>query len=130
MTRSTGILSAFSQEAKLFSICCATGQFLLDFLKVTITAIVCIATLTTVAPPHMRHTPQPCRSIWLPLLGKVGIGQLCISITNAILLYCCENTIFWYKLKVLRHSHVYNCSMHSVIITMHRKHMTETLCTL
>jgi len=101
MTRSTGILSAFGQEANIFSICCVTGQFLLDFLKVTITAIVCVATLRTVASPDMWHTPQRCRSIWLPLLGQVGIGPLCISITNAILFYCCENTIFGHKLKVL-----------------------------
>jgi hypothetical protein len=27
------VLSAFSQEGNIFSICCNTGEFLLDFLK-------------------------------------------------------------------------------------------------
>ena len=78
----------------------------------------------------MRQTPQRCRCIWSPLLGQAGNGPLCISVTNATLFYCSENTIFWYKLEVLRRFHVYNSIMSSVTTIMHRKHMTETLCTL
>jgi hypothetical protein len=36
---SAGTLSAFGQEGNIFSICCSTGEFLLDFVKVVITAI-------------------------------------------------------------------------------------------
>ena len=43
---SAGIPTAFGQEGKIFSICCSTGQFLLDILKVIITAILCLATFT------------------------------------------------------------------------------------
>jgi len=32
------VLSVFSQEGNIFSICCRNGEFLLDFLKVTIKA--------------------------------------------------------------------------------------------
>lgn len=41
---SAGILSAFDQEKNIFSIRCSTGMFLLDFLKVIITAMFCITT--------------------------------------------------------------------------------------
>jgi hypothetical protein len=38
-----GILNPFRQEMKNFHICCNTGEYLLDSLKFTITAIVCLA---------------------------------------------------------------------------------------
>jgi hypothetical protein len=36
-TCSANTPSAFDQEGKILSICCSTGEFLLDFLKVIIT---------------------------------------------------------------------------------------------
>jgi hypothetical protein len=45
-TCSAGILSAFGQEAKLFSICSSTGKSLLVFLRDIITAILCVAMFT------------------------------------------------------------------------------------
>jgi len=50
-------MSAFCQDSIIFSICCSTGEFLLNFLKVTITAIICVAPLTQLlTPSKMRHT--------------------------------------------------------------------------
>jgi hypothetical protein len=42
-TRSGGMLSAYGQETNNFSISCSRDEFLLDFLKVIITAIICLA---------------------------------------------------------------------------------------
>jgi hypothetical protein len=128
MTCPAGTLSELGQEANIFGICFATGQFLLDFLKVITTAIVCVATFTdcgvsrhtayaATLPEHMAAASRSSRK-WLTV-------YFCYFI-----LLLCKKTIFGYKLKLLRHFHVYNSIIHSVIIIMHRKHMTETLCTV
>jgi hypothetical protein len=44
MTCSKGTLSAFGLDANIHSICCSTGQFLSDFVKVVMTAILSVAT--------------------------------------------------------------------------------------
>jgi hypothetical protein len=38
-TCSTGTISAFGLYGNIFSICCSTGEFLLDFLKIILTVI-------------------------------------------------------------------------------------------
>jgi len=40
------VLSAFGQKGKIFSICCSTGDVLLDFVKVVITANLLLAFFT------------------------------------------------------------------------------------
>ena len=42
-TCSAGVLPAFSREGNVFSFCCSTGGFLLDFLKVIVTANIFLA---------------------------------------------------------------------------------------
>jgi hypothetical protein len=39
-------MSAFGQEGKIFSICCSTGEFLLDFLKAVIADNLFLASFT------------------------------------------------------------------------------------
>jgi hypothetical protein len=52
-TCSADILSTFGQEGKILSTCCSSGEILLDFLQVIITAIVRVATFTDFCPS--RH---------------------------------------------------------------------------
>jgi hypothetical protein len=46
VTSSVVVLSAFCQEGNIFSICCSTDEFLLDFLKVMITENLFLASFT------------------------------------------------------------------------------------
>jgi hypothetical protein len=48
------MLSAFSQEGKIFSVCCSTGESLLDFLKFISTAILCVGPF--IDSYHSSHT--------------------------------------------------------------------------
>ena len=43
---SAGILSVFGKDGNVFSISSSTGEFLIDFLKIIITANLCLAPLT------------------------------------------------------------------------------------
>lgn len=45
-TSSAVVLSAFGKKGNIFSMCCSTGEFLLDILKVTITANIFLASFT------------------------------------------------------------------------------------
>lgn len=52
-TRSIDTMAEFSQEGNIFGICCSTGEFLLDFLMVIITVILCVTSFTNCYPS--RH---------------------------------------------------------------------------
>ena len=43
---SAGILSVFGKDGNVLIICSSTGEFLIDFLKIVITANLCLAPLT------------------------------------------------------------------------------------
>ena len=45
-TWSAGILSVFGKDGSIFSVCSSTGEFLIDFQKIIITANLCLAPLT------------------------------------------------------------------------------------
>jgi hypothetical protein len=52
---SAGVLNAFSQDGKYFSICCSTAEFLLEFLKAIVTANLFLVLSPTVKPPKTLH---------------------------------------------------------------------------
>jgi hypothetical protein len=64
MTCSTGTLSAFGLEANILGICCSTGEFLSDLVKVTITAIFSV-------------TPPDIGVAWLIIMGGCKI-DMCV----------------------------------------------------
>ena len=51
---SAGILTAFDQEGNIFSICCNTGAFLLDFPKFIVTTNLFHASFTDIKPVESR----------------------------------------------------------------------------
>jgi hypothetical protein len=76
---SAGTLSAFSQEGNIFSVCCSTGEFLLDFLKVILTAIASVQLPSpTVTPPETLDFSHEWPSMRPLLLGQAGRQPPCI----------------------------------------------------
>jgi hypothetical protein len=71
---STGILTAFSQEGNIFSICFSTGEFLLGFMQVIITAVLHVAPFASCYPPDMWHMIEGQPSVCVLLLGQGGNG--------------------------------------------------------
>lgn len=71
---STGILNAFGQESNTFSIFCRTGEFLLHFLKVILTAVAYRQYLRHLAEGSQGYLNQ---LLLLPLqrYGRSGPGQ-------------------------------------------------------
>ena len=66
------IRSIFGQQGNIFSICCSTGEILLDFLKVIITANFSLVSSPTVRPTETRLMTKRKRCSGRALIGQAG----------------------------------------------------------